>query len=117
MIVCTGIYIYKLNIYIYTGIYIIIYIYVYNKCLKSNKKIKDFGLSRSVEGREEEYVQVFSKAIPFRWSAPETLGQRKSSTKSDVWMLGKNKTITKTIKSLYSFSHSLFLGRIKKKQC
>ena len=75
--------------------------------MKSKKKNKDFGMSRSIEGREEEgggrYHQVVGKLIPTRWSAPEALGQRKSTTKSDVWMLGKTKTIQNNNQALIPF--------------
>ena len=63
------------------------------------KKIKDFGLSRKIEAREEEdqeegsgvYLQVAAKGMPVPWCAPETIAHNKSTMKSDVWMLGKNK--------------------------
>ena len=75
-------------------------------------------MSRSIEGREEEgggrYHQVVGKLIPTRWSAPEALGQRKSTTKSDVWMLGKTKTIQNKQPSSNIFPNSCF-GELKKK--
>ncbi len=50
-------------------------------------KISDFGLSRAL--KEESQVGKTASTIgPIRWMAPESIGSRAYSTKSDVWMFG-----------------------------
>ena len=64
--------------------------------IQSKKKIKDFGMSRSIKGREEEgkeevYILRPGVEVAVKWCAPETIAHNKSTIKSDVWMLGKTK--------------------------
>ncbi|PRP79937.1 putative PAS/PAC sensor protein [Planoprotostelium fungivorum] len=46
-------------------------------------KISDFGMSRI----QSEY-EAKSDLLPYRWSAPEAIQQRKTSYESDVWSFG-----------------------------
>lgn len=45
-------------------------------------KVGDFGLSRVVQGN---YYKSNDKAIPVKWSAPESLEYGTFTSKSDVW--------------------------------
>eukprot|EP01117_Protostelium_nocturnum_P010334 TRINITY_DN3714_c0_g1_i1.p1 TRINITY_DN3714_c0_g1~~TRINITY_DN3714_c0_g1_i1.p1 ORF type:complete len:930 (+),score=203.69 TRINITY_DN3714_c0_g1_i1:208-2790(+) len=47
-------------------------------------QVSDFGLSRLTE----DYYKSDSVALPYKWSAPEVVGNNQSSTKSDVWSFG-----------------------------
>ncbi|EDQ87130.1 uncharacterized protein MONBRDRAFT_38147 [Monosiga brevicollis MX1] len=48
-------------------------------------KICDFGLARSIEN--EDYETTATK-LPVKWMAPESLGYRIYTSKSDVWSFG-----------------------------
>ncbi|KAM3921649.1 protein-tyrosine kinase 6 [Leptodactylus fuscus] len=48
-------------------------------------KIADFGLARFI--KDEIYVS-FSKAVPYKWTAPEALAYGRYTLKSDVWSFG-----------------------------
>lgn len=55
---------------------------------KNTAKIADFGLSKSISGRQY-YKQVGSTSkLPLRWLAPELFSTLKFSTSSDVWAFG-----------------------------
>ncbi len=51
-------------------------------------KIADFGTSRKVVSRDNQYQDKPEKLFPVRWSAPEVLKNRKFTLKSDVWSYG-----------------------------
>ena len=48
-------------------------------------KIADFGLARGVHKNSYYIGGTF---LPIRWMAPESILDRKFSTKSDVWSFG-----------------------------
>ena len=48
-------------------------------------KIADFGLARGVHKNSYYIGGTF---LPIRWMAPESIIDRKFSTKSDVWSFG-----------------------------
>ena len=48
-------------------------------------KIADFGLARGVHKNSYYFGGTF---LPIRWMAPESILDRKFSTKSDVWSFG-----------------------------
>ncbi|XP_018922500.1 protein-tyrosine kinase 6-like [Cyprinus carpio] len=48
-------------------------------------KIADFGLARII--KEPVYISD-DKKIPYKWTAPEAIGQGRYSSKSDVWSFG-----------------------------
>eukprot|EP00049_Salpingoeca_infusionum_P019360 m.361549 g.361549 ORF g.361549 m.361549 type:complete len:1966 (-) comp19668_c0_seq1:307-6204(-) len=51
-------------------------------------KLSDFGLSRFVNSRDEQYISQNNLALPYRWMAPECLHHNTYSTASDVWAFG-----------------------------
>ncbi|EDQ88906.1 uncharacterized protein MONBRDRAFT_37376 [Monosiga brevicollis MX1] len=48
-------------------------------------KVSDFGLARTLDG--EQYTTTTTR-LPVKWMAPESLGRRIYTTKSDVWAFG-----------------------------
>ncbi|KAG8567078.1 hypothetical protein GDO81_013491 [Engystomops pustulosus] len=48
-------------------------------------KIADFGLARFI--KDDIYLS-FSKAVPYKWTAPEALAYGRYTLKSDVWSFG-----------------------------
>eukprot|EP01117_Protostelium_nocturnum_P008853 TRINITY_DN3173_c1_g2_i1.p1 TRINITY_DN3173_c1_g2~~TRINITY_DN3173_c1_g2_i1.p1 ORF type:complete len:1688 (-),score=589.29 TRINITY_DN3173_c1_g2_i1:9-5072(-) len=46
-------------------------------------KISDFGLSK-----ENDFYDSKSKAIPYKWTAPEVISEQRSTMSSDVWSYG-----------------------------
>ncbi|CAL8118443.1 unnamed protein product [Orchesella dallaii] len=51
-------------------------------------KVTDFGLSRRLLEENPYYSKSGTEPLPWKWMAPESLEQRKFSTKSDVWSYG-----------------------------
>ena len=51
-------------------------------------KVSDFGLLRQLPEDEQYYVQTTSAKCPVRWTAPESLSDKKFSYASDVWSFG-----------------------------
>jgi len=59
-----------------------------NILLDNNRtKISDFGMSRKLKG-ETEGGSTLSTVGPLRWMAPESLGDKIYSKKSDIWTFG-----------------------------
>ncbi|XP_048258839.1 tyrosine-protein kinase JAK2-like isoform X1 [Haliotis rufescens] len=50
-------------------------------------KITDFGLSRLLKDKNY-YKGSMEKPLPVHWCSPEAIGQRRFSTKGDVWSYG-----------------------------
>lgn len=48
-------------------------------------KIADFGMTRSIE---QYYRKTSAGRLPVKWLAPESLFDKKYTTKSDVWAFG-----------------------------
>ena len=51
-------------------------------------KCLTFGLLRQLPEDENYYVQTTSAKCPVRWTAPESLSDKKFSSASDVWSFG-----------------------------
>ena len=79
-------------------------------------------MSRSVEGDVDVPGSYYKHKgdFPWPWSAPETLAERKSTMRSDVWMLGKKKTNRKNrggmSKSKKNLPTTVSLSLLKKNQ-
>ncbi|PRP85913.1 putative LRR receptor-like serine/threonine-protein kinase [Planoprotostelium fungivorum] len=56
---------------------------VRNLLVDGMQHISDFGLSK-----ENDTYEATSKTIPYRWSAPEVLKDRRSTMASDLWSFG-----------------------------
>jgi len=61
----------------------------------NSAKVADFGLAK-----ESEYGDIDSSKLPIKWTAPEVLRQKVSTSKSDVWSFGV------TLWEIFSFGRS-----------
>jgi serine/threonine protein kinase len=51
-------------------------------------KLADFGMTRRYGDHTYAYVKSSDEAVPVKWMAPEAIGERVFTEKSDVWSFG-----------------------------
>ncbi|XP_053405328.1 uncharacterized protein LOC123565512 isoform X2 [Mercenaria mercenaria] len=68
-------------------------------------KISDFGLSKILSQEKDYYRRTTDKTIPILWCAPEWIGYKRFTSKSDVWSLGV------VIWEMYSYGRAPFIQK------
>nr|XP_034310862.1 tyrosine-protein kinase JAK2 isoform X4 [Crassostrea gigas] len=51
-------------------------------------KITDFGLAKILQKDEDYYTRSTGKELPLMWCSPESIANRKFTTKGDIWSYG-----------------------------